>query len=89
MDDEPASAVRGLAHLVDEAPDGALARVCAMDGSGLVGDGELPHGDSGQVRGIVLNRCGRRTARVSSGGGFDVTEYRPEEPERASISRSP
>ena len=59
-----------------------------MDGTGLVGDGKLPHGDSGQVRGIVLNQCRRRTARVSSGGGFDVTECRPEEPERASISRN-
>ena len=36
MDDEPASAVRGLAHQVDEAPDGALARVRAIDGTELV-----------------------------------------------------
>ena len=32
IDDEPAPAVRSLAHQVDEAPDDALARVRAMDG---------------------------------------------------------
>ena len=39
IDDEPASAVRGLAHQVDEAPDDALARVRAMDGTELGGGG--------------------------------------------------